>query len=110
MKIDYKEFANFIKGKGIVIVESECYDHSSGWKGKNMYVRDDNGFLNEDGNYYDSAKWGTIDLSGNGYCFNAGFIAGNYEKIKKFYAMNSLSTFEDFSTFIQSVTVEKGAE
>ncbi|EUJ29619.1 hypothetical protein [Listeria cornellensis] len=106
MEIDYREFANFIKEKGIVIVESKCHDPSSGWTGKNMYVRDAKGFLNEDGTYSEKPTRGTIDLSENGYCFDTRFIGGNYDKIKEFYSLNKLSTFKDFSAWIQSVTVK----
>ncbi|MBC1331092.1 hypothetical protein [Listeria booriae] len=107
MEPNYREFANFIKEKGIVIVECKTHDPASGWTGKNMYVRDDKGFLNEDGIYSERATTQTIDLSENGYCFDKRFIGGNYEKIKKFYALNNLTTFEDFSVFIQDVTAKE---
>lgn len=107
MGIDYREFANFIKEKGIEIVESKTHDPSSGWTGKNMYVRDAKGFLNHDGAYSEKPTTRTIDLSENGYCFDVRFIGGNYEKIKKFYSLNQLITFEDFSAWIQSVTVKE---
>ncbi|MBC1615394.1 hypothetical protein HB904_04295 [Listeria booriae] len=107
MEPDYREFANFIKEKGIVIVERKTHDPASGWTGKNMYVRDDNGFLNKNGAYSESTTTGTIDLSGNGFCFNSRDIARKYEEIKRFYALNSLSTFEDFSVFIQDVTAKE---
>ncbi|MBC6128086.1 hypothetical protein HCA00_04720 [Listeria booriae] len=100
--ISYQELMKYFKQKNIEIVNKKCHDAQSGWTGMNRYVRDRNGFLNENGEYTDEPSWGTIDLSLNGYCFSESSVFTKLKVIQEFYEIDKVKTFEDFRNYIDT--------
>lgn len=97
--LSYKKVARYFKNKKITIVEKNTADSSY------RYVRDPNGYLNEDGEYTEKPVWGTIDLSSNGCNFNESTLPKILADIQLFYE-TQISTFDDFSKWIETISTE----
>lgn len=99
----YQEVLQQLKKRKIEVVGIKCNDPQSGWSGEHLYIRDNEGFLNEDGSHHDKPVWGTLDFSGNGYNFSESNVKKVMEQIDEFYILSDVKDFESFSKYISKI-------
>lgn len=101
--MEYKAVIQEFDRRGIKVVRRKCYDHQSGWTGEDLYLKDSNGYLNSSGSYSQRPISGTLNLSGNGYCFREDTVAEVMKQVEQFYLLDDVKDFESFSKYIKEV-------
>jgi hypothetical protein len=99
--MDYKEVISKLEEYDITVFPQKNIDHQSGWTGENLFLKNENGFLNRRGNYTKEPTYDTIDLSGNGYCFSEESVKEAMEQVENFFLFNKVDSLETFGKYIK---------
>lgn len=100
--MDYKEIIRELEKYNITVFPQKHIDHQSGWEGENLYLKNENGFLNKKGHYTQEPTCDTIDLSGNGYCFSEKSVNEAMEQVENFFLFDEVASLETFSKYIKT--------
>lgn len=104
--MEHKRLMKLMIDKDIKVVKREGkLDITHNTKGTDVYLRDELGFLNNNGKHTPEPTTETINLSGDGFDLYTQCPTEIINQINQFYALHNMETIEDFAEALKYLEV-----